>query len=275
MATRTIPRGRRAYVLPAAAAAALALAALATIGFVASAGTAAPAEPPRNTDRPTISDTTPQVGQTLTASAGTWTGTQPIRFAYRWRRCNAGGQQCANIPEATAQTYIVRASDLGNTLRVRVTATNSAGSASADSAATSRVRAAPPPAPPGTVIPVTAVVPPDRLIVDQVTFTPNPVVSATQPITVRVRVGDTRGRLVSGALVFLRSTPLVTTAPPEQATGADGSVTLTTTPRPGFRILFRPGYNLQFFVRARKPGESLLAGVSSRRLVQVRLSPGR
>jgi len=116
---------------------------------------------------------------------------------------------------------------------------------------------------------------PDRLVIDQVQFSPNPVTSATAPITVRVRVSDTRGRLVSGALVFVRSTPLVTTAPPETATGNDGWVTLTTTPRPDFRILFRPGYNLQFFVRARKPGETALAGVSTRRLVQVRLSPSR
>lgn len=256
-------------------AAILAVAAVAALGSAAPTGTAAPAQPPVNTAPPTISDTTPQVGQTLTATTGTWTGTQPMTFTYQWLRCNSGGQQCVALPGATAQTYTVVAGDLNNTLRVRVTARNASGTGTADSAATSRVAAAPAPPPPGTVVPVTAVVPPDRLIVDQVQFSPNPVTSATAPITVRVRVADTRGRLVSGALVFLRSTPLVTTAPAEAATGADGWVTFTTTPRADFRILFRPGYNLQFFVRARKPGESLLAGVSSRRLVQVRLSPAR
>jgi hypothetical protein len=249
---------------------------LATLGSAVPSGTAAPAQPPRNTAPPTISDTTPQVGQTLTAAPGTWTGTQPMTFTYQWFRCNTGGQQCVALPDAAAQTYVVRAGDLGNTLRVRVTARNASGTGTADSAATSRVAAAPappPPTPPGTVVPVAQVSLPDRLIIDQVQFTPNPVTSATAPITVRVRVVDTRGRRVSGALVFLRSTPLVTTAPPEQPTGADGSITLATVPRADFRLLFRPGYNLQFFVRARKPGESLLAGVSTRRLVQVRLSP--
>ena len=254
----------------AAAAGAVALAAVAAFG---STGAAAPAQPPRNTAPPTISDTTPHVGQTLTATTGTWTGTQPMTFAYQWLRCNSGGQQCQPIANATSATYTVTAADLGSTLRVRVTARNASGTATAESATTSRVAAAP--AGPGNVIPVTAVVPPERLVIDLVHFTPNPVTSATAPINVRVRVTDTRGRLVSGALVFLRSTPLVTTAPPETPTGPDGTVTLTTTPRPDFRILFRPGYNLQFFVRARKPGESLLAGVSTRRLVQVRLSPAR
>ena len=249
--------------------------AVVAVAALGSAVTAAPAEPPRNTAPPTISDTTPRVGQTLTATTGTWTGTPPITFTYQWLRCNTGGQQCAAIPGATEQTYTVVAADEGRTLRVRVTARNASGSATADSAATSRVAAAAAPPPSGNVVPVTAVVPPDRLIVDLVQFTPNPVTSATAPIRIRVRVTDTRGRRVSGALVFVRSTPLVTTAPPETPTGADGSVTLTTTPRPDFRILFRPGYNLQFFVRARKPGESLLAGVSTRRLVQVRLSPAR
>jgi hypothetical protein len=259
----------------AAAAALLAAAALATLGSAVPAGSAAPAQPPRNTAPPTISNMTPRVGQTLTAAPGTWAGTQPMTFAYQWLRCNAGGQQCVAIPNATAQSYVVRPADEGNTLRVRVTARNASGAASADSAATSRVGAAPAPPAPGVVIPVTAVTLPNRLVVERVEFRPNPVTSATAPITIRVRVADTQGRFVSGALVFARSTPLVTTAPAEQATGADAWVTLTTQPRADFRILFRPGYNLQFFVRARKPGDDLLAGVSSRRLVQVRLAPAR
>jgi hypothetical protein len=233
-------------------------------------GTAAVAQPPVNTAAPTVSDTTPEVGQALTASPGTWTGTQPIAFAYQWLRCNSGGQQCAAIQDAAAQEYTVRPADLNATLRVRVTATNASGSATAQSDATARVAPAPTG---GGSVPISAVSLPDRLIVDQVQFNPNPLRSATAPFTVRVRVLDTRNRIVSGALVFLRSTPLVTTTPAESATGNDGWVTFTVRPESDFRVLFRPGYNLQFFVRARKPGENLLAGVSTRRLVQVRLAP--
>src|SRR5687768_4276892 len=200
------------------ATATLAFAALFGLGPAVPAGTAGPAQAPQNTERPTISDTTPQTGQTLTANPGEWTGSQPIVFSYQWLRCNSGGQQCVAIPEADDRTYTVRQGDVGNTLRVRVTARNAAGSANADSAATSRVAAAP--TPPGTV-PVTAVNPPDRLLIDQVQFNPSPIRSATAPVTVRVKVLDTRGRTISGALVFVRSTPVVTTTPPEGATGAD------------------------------------------------------
>jgi hypothetical protein len=253
-----------------AAAAVLAIASVIGLGAAVPAGTAGPAQAPVNTERPTISDTTPQAGQTLTADRGQWTGAQPMVFTYQWLRCNSGGRQCVPIPGAADRAYTASQDDVGDTLRVRVTARNAAGTGTADSAATSRVAAAPPT--PG-VVPVTAVNPPDRLLIDQVQFNPNPIRSATAPVTVRVKVLDTRGRTISGALVFLRSTPVVTTTPPEGTSGADGWATFTITPERDFRIVFRPGYNLQFFIRARKPGDNPLAGVSTRRLVQVRLSP--
>jgi hypothetical protein len=71
--------------------------------------------------------------------AGTWSGTQPISLTYQWRRCDAAGSNCANIAGATGTSYVVAAGDLGFTLRVRETATNSAGSAFADSAQTAVV----------------------------------------------------------------------------------------------------------------------------------------
>jgi hypothetical protein len=84
---------------------------------------------------------------------------------------------------------------------------------------------------------------------------------------VRVHVSDTRGFVVRDALVFVRATPLVTSTPAEQATDQAGYVTLTAFPRATFPL--KRGYHVQFFVRTRKEGDSLLAGVSSRRLVQV------
>jgi len=47
-------------------------------------------EPPANLTAPAISGTA-QLGQTLSASPGTWTGTQPITFAYQWQQCTTGG----------------------------------------------------------------------------------------------------------------------------------------------------------------------------------------
>jgi hypothetical protein len=55
----------------------------------------------------------------------------------------------------------------------------------------------------------------------------------------------------------------------EQATGSDGWATLTLNP--GARMP-RVGYLVQF-VRARTPQGDLLAGASTRRLVQVRVRP--
>ena len=91
---------------------------------------------------------TAQVGQQLTASTGTWSGS-PTSFAYQWRRCNSGGTGCADLPGAGTSTYAPVAADVGSTLRVRVTATNDAGSSSAESAPSAVVTDAPSGVPPG------------------------------------------------------------------------------------------------------------------------------
>jgi hypothetical protein len=107
---------------------------------VAVAGQAASSAAPVNTVPPTISGT-PTVGQTLTASNGTWTN-NPTSYAYQWLRCNGGGNKCASIANATQQTYTLVAADAGQTMRVRVTATNADGSASAQSNQTAAVASA-------------------------------------------------------------------------------------------------------------------------------------
>ena len=265
---RRITPSRRLGLLAVSAVAAAAV--FVAVAYAAPGGPSAAQVVPVNTALPTISDTTPESGQQLTAGPGTWTGDQPIVFTYRWLRCNPGGQNCVEIPTAIEQTYTVQAADVGNTLRVRVTATNASGSATATSDNTSTVAQGPPPPAPGSTIPVTAVTPPNRLVPAQIQFSPNPVSTSTTSIEVRVRVQDTRGFFVSGALVFVRSTPLVTTGA-EVATGGDGWATVTLRPRRNFGIL-RLQNNLQIFVRARKSGDPLFAGVSGRRLVQVRVA---
>lgn len=111
----------------------------------------APARPV-NTSPPSISGTAQQ-GQTVTASAGSWTGTPPLAYAYQWRRCDSGGSNCTDIAGATAQAYSVASADVGGTLRVAVTASNAGGSTTATSAATSTVLAPPATSPANTAAP--------------------------------------------------------------------------------------------------------------------------
>jgi len=113
---------------------ALAVVAMLVLAGLAQAATAAA---PVNTAPPTISGT-PTVGQTLTASNGTWSNS-PTSFAYQWLRCNGGGNNCASVANGTQQTYTLVGADAGHTMRVRVTATNADGSASAQSQQTAVV----------------------------------------------------------------------------------------------------------------------------------------
>ena len=106
-----------------------ALAAAAVVASGALAGAAA-GTPPTVTTQPSVAGT-PLRGQTLTAQSGSWSGTTPISFAYQWRRCSSAGGDCVNVGGATSATYTLVAGDVGHTLRVQVTATNSAGSAQA------------------------------------------------------------------------------------------------------------------------------------------------
>jgi hypothetical protein len=93
---------------------------------------------PANTSPPAVLGN-PQPSETLTAQPGAWTGTQPIDYTYQWQRCQADGLSCTDLADAEASSYVVAPDDAGNTLRVEVTATNGAGSATAVSAATSVV----------------------------------------------------------------------------------------------------------------------------------------
>jgi Laminin G domain len=99
--------------------------------------------PPSNTALPAIAGEAAQ-GQVLSASTGSWSGTQPITPAYQWQRCDTSGTNCAPVTGATGTTYTLGPADVGSTIVVAVTASNSAGSATASSAPTVVVVASPP-----------------------------------------------------------------------------------------------------------------------------------
>lgn len=266
---------RKRAVLLASALSAMAAAGV-TLALVAMPGNAASAAAPSNTSPPTISGTA-EVGETLTADRGTWSGSAPISYAYRWRRCNASGGNCNNIGGATDNTYKVKSSDLGNTLRVRVTASNSDGSESATSAQTAVVRnPSKPPAtgcPSGSVAQASQVSPPARLVIDRVQFSPSVVTRSTENVIARFHVSDTCGQSVQGALVYGTAVPFNQLSVSEQPTGSNGVAEINFSVLAGFPAA-RHQQLLVIFARARKQGDNLLTGISNRRLISVRVSLG-
>ena len=127
---------RKSWKAKAVVPALVVLAALLAVGGAQAMRNAAPV----TTAPPGVSGT-PAVGQTLTGSEGSWSNT-PTSFAYQWLRCNGGGNNCANVANGTQKTYTLVGADAGNTMRVRVTATNADGSNSAQSTQTAAVAAA-------------------------------------------------------------------------------------------------------------------------------------
>jgi hypothetical protein len=257
----------------------LALAAL-VIGSVfgsAQNGDAASKVVPSNTTPPVISGTT-QDGSTLTTTDGTWAGTTPLTYTYAWRRCDQNGASCSTISGATANTYVLKAVDVGTTLRVVVTATNSDGndtSTSVPSAVVTEVAAAPVTGcPSGTgTISVGDLSSPAHLAIDQQTLTPNVVTLSSTSIQAHFRVTACGGRPVQGALVYATAVPFNQySVPPEATTGADGTVNLTMTQQSGFPAA-RKQELLVMFVRARKSAaDDAAGGVSARVLVSFPVS---
>jgi hypothetical protein len=76
----------------------------------------------RNTSLPAVTGKT-AVNQTLTTTAGTWTGGATSE-SYQWQRCSSTGTSCVNIAGATATTYKATTADGGHVVRSTVRATN-------------------------------------------------------------------------------------------------------------------------------------------------------
>jgi hypothetical protein len=236
----------------------------ATSAVVAQAG-------PPNTAPPTISGTA-TVGSTLTANPGTWTGAS-ITFTYQWRQCDASGANCNPISGATGTTYVIANGDVGHTIRVAVTGTDATGPNTVTSAQTSTVTPAATAPATGcpaekstTPINVSEVSPPARLLIDKQQSRPSVITKSTSTIVLRFHVSACSGRSIVGALVYQTATPYQQFSISEQPTGPDGWATLTL-----HRLNHFPASTNQrllvVFVRARKPSEDLLGGISTRRLV--------
>jgi hypothetical protein len=120
--------------------------------------------------------------------------------------------------------------------------------------------------PTGKQVDAKQVTPPNRLIVDSVKYSANPIRSRTTPTTMQVRITDSHQNAVQNALVFVQGLPYSRIAPMQEVrTDANGWATVQLRagqffPRKGYVVLF---------VRARVEGQDVLGGTSTRRLVQV------
>ncbi|MDB2690388.1 hypothetical protein N9Z17_04235 [Planktomarina temperata] len=88
---------------------------------------------------PTISGTA-KVGEILTATAASVTGTPTPTDTFQWQRSDDGSTGWANVSGATSTTYTAVSADEGKFLRVVQTSTNEAGSDTANSASTTQVQ---------------------------------------------------------------------------------------------------------------------------------------
>jgi hypothetical protein len=184
---------------------------------------------PQDTAPPTITGTA-QEGQKLVGHRGTWSG-KPTDYNDYWVRCDKNGGSCANISGANSRNgYVLTSADVGNTIRFKVEATNSAGSTFASSVPTAVVKAAAAtPAPvtngcakKGGSVPVSAISSPARLMIDQTQINPSTVTYGTNSITARFHVTACGGSVV-GALVYATAVPYNQfSIPNEQPTDSSG-----------------------------------------------------
>ena len=241
-------------------------------------GSAAPQAAPGNTQLPKVSGKAVE-GQTLKTSNGKWSG-GATSYAYQWQRCNAAGSACVAIAGATQNQYKLISADGGSTIRAVVTATNKDGATAAASAPTGVVTAARGGGSTTTgcagkaPLQVAGISPPDRLAIDGQQMSPSPAGRSTARLTVSFHV-SCAGKPVQGALVYAAAVPYNQfSIPAEQATGADGWAALTMKRQSGYPVT-KSQQLLVMFVRARRQGDNVLAGISSRRLVSFKVDLSR
>ena len=168
--------------------------------------------------------------------------------------------------------------DGDNTLRAVVTAKNSDGSDSATSVPTAVIPATPvsnngcPADKSAKTAPIANLAPPARLQIVSFDVLSGGINRNTNSFTLKVRAGSTCGVNIKGASIYVTAVPYNQfSIPAEELTGDDGTATLVFHRDANFPASDQQ-QQLTLFIRATKPGEDPLAGVSTRRLVGINFS---
>jgi hypothetical protein len=171
-----------------------------------------PALPPTLVTQPSITGK-PLVGEKLLANPGTYSGGAITSYGYEWQRCNLQTVSCTDISGATSQTYTAASADVGQRLKVIVTARNPFGHVS------------------------NAAVPTDAVTVPVVTVTTTLTASSTSTVCCqKIRLSGTTSPATSGEKITILALQYgdiaakpVTTA----TTDANGNWSVTVTPMIG------------------------------------------
>ena len=94
-----------------------------------------------------------QIGDSLTTNPASWSWFPS--FAYQWQRCTGQAGGCTDITGASAATYLLTAADVGQFVRVKLTASDAGGSTVAYSATSGQIQG-------GPAKPLTVVVEPSK-----------------------------------------------------------------------------------------------------------------
>jgi len=117
--------------------------------------------------------------------------------------------------------------------------------------------------------PIADLAPPARLQIVAFDVLSGPINDGTDTFTLKVRVGSTCSVNIKGASVYVTAVPYNQfSIPDEELTGDDGTAVLVFRRDANFPASDRQ-QQVTLFIRATKPGEDPLAGVSTRRLVAV------
>ena len=117
--------------------------------------------------------------------------------------------------------------------------------------------------------PIAELSPPARLQIVAFDVLSGPINAQSSTFTLKVRVGSTCSVDVKGASVYVTAVPYNQfSIPEEELTGDAGTATLVFRRDANFPASDKQ-QQLTLFIRATKPGEDLLAGISTRRLVAV------